>query len=74
MWCVPMFSNPTGTTYSWSLERATRVWTLPTPLSFPVCPVCRRDMVRGTRYAFGPWAVDAWPELTDAILTELSGR
>jgi hypothetical protein len=20
------------------------------------------------------WAVDAWPELTDAILTELSGR
>jgi len=24
-------------------------------------------------HAFRPWAVDAWPELTDAILTELSG-
>jgi hypothetical protein len=27
--------------------------------------------VRGTRHAFGTWAVEAWPELTDAILTAL---
>jgi hypothetical protein len=33
-----------------------------------------RDTVRTTCHAFGPWAVGAWLELTDVILTELSGR
>jgi hypothetical protein len=45
-----------------------------TSVVFPGLPVCCPDTVRGTRHAFSPCAVDAWPELTDAILTELSGR
>jgi len=71
---VPAYSSPLGTTYSWNSERATRLWALPPPSSFSVCPVCCPDTRReelATRFL---WAVDAWPELTDAILTELSGR
>jgi Aspartate amino-transferase len=35
MWCVPVYSNPTDTTYSWSSKRATRLWTLPTSVVVP---------------------------------------
>jgi hypothetical protein len=74
MWCVPMFSNPTGTTYSWSSERATRVWTLPTSVVFPGLSGVPPGY--GARNSLRVWSlgVDAWPELMDAILTELSGR
>jgi hypothetical protein len=72
MWCVPGL-RPTPPIPGVQSARRDCGHCQP-PFSFPVCPVCCLDMVRRTRHAFGPWAVDASPELTDAILTELSGR
>lgn len=39
-----------------------------------VDPDARAACVALTDRAFGPWAVEAWPPFTDAVLAELAGR
>ncbi|MET9464184.1 serine hydrolase domain-containing protein [Streptomyces sp. NPDC006544] len=39
-----------------------------------VDPDARAACVALTDRAFGPWAVEAWPPFTDAVLSELEGR
>jgi hypothetical protein len=74
MWCVPVYSNPTDTTYSWSSERATRLWTLPTSVVVPGLSGLLPGY--GARNSPRVWSLGGrrLAELTDAILTELSGR